>query len=146
MTISFLLDSGPLGLLAHDRPAQRLPIQAWLVQQMSAGANVYVSEVADYEVRRELTRLVLSGQLPASRLTRLDQLTAVFGYLPVSTAMWKRAAELWADARRHGRPTANPAALDADVLIAAQAIEIQATVVTSNPTHLGQWVTIQTWP
>ena len=146
MTISFLLDSGPLGLLAHDRPAQRLPIQAWLVQQMSAGVSVYVSEVADYEVRRELTRLVLSGQLPASRLRRLDQLTAVFGYLPVSTAMWKRAAELWADARRHGRPTANPAALDADVLIAAQAIEIQATVVTSNPTHLGQWVTIQTWP
>ena len=146
MTTSFLLDSGPLGLLAHDRPAQRLPIQAWLVQQMSAGASVYVPEVADYEVRRELTRLVLSGQLPASRLSRLDQLIAVSGYLPVSTAMWKRAAELWADARRHGRPTANPAALDADVLIAAQAIEIQATVVTSNPTHLGQWVTIQTWP
>ena len=60
--------------------------------------------------------------------------------------MWKRAAELWADARRQGRPTANPAALDADVLIAAQAMEIQATVVTSNPIHLGQWVTIQTWP
>ena len=146
MTNSFLLDSGPLGLLAHDRPAQRLPIQAWLVQQMSDGATVYVSEVADYEVRRELTRLILSGQLPASRLARLDQLAAVFSYLPVSTVMWKRAAELWADARRLGRPTASPAALDADVLIAAQAIEIQATVVTCNPTHLGQWVTIQTWP
>ena len=106
---------------------------------MSAGANVYVSEVADYEVRRELTRLVLSGQLPVPRLARLDQLAAVFSYLSVSTVMWKRAAELWADARRIGRPTASPAALDADVLIAALAIEIQATVVTCNPTHLGQW-------
>lgn len=146
MTTTFLLDSGPLGLLAHDRPAQRVPIQEWLLKQISSGATVFVSEVADYEVRRELTRLIQSRQLPVSRLARLDQLAEVFGYLPVSTAMWKRAAELWADARRYGRPTANPAALDADVLIASQAIEIQATVVTSNPTHLGQWTKIQVWP
>lgn len=146
MTATFLLDSGPLGLLAHDRPAQRVPIQKWLIKQISSGATVFVSEVADYEVRRELTRLIQSGQLPVSRLARLDQLAEVFGYLPVSTAMWRRAADLWADARRHGRPTANPAALDADVLIASQAIEIQATVVTSNPTHLGQWTQIQVWP
>jgi|GEM_PF-5343874 len=51
-----------------------------------------------------------------------------------------------ADARHHGKPTADAAALDADVLIAAQAIELQATVVTSNPTHLQQLVTIHAWP
>jgi predicted nucleic acid-binding protein len=145
MATNFLLDTGPLGLLAHDRPAQRLPIQAWLLQHLAAGATIYISEVADYEVRRELKRLVQSGQLPQSRLTRLDQLNVIFTYLPVSTQMWRRAAEFWANARQLGRPTAHPAALDADVLIAAQAIEVQATVVTSNPTHLGQWVTIQTW-
>ena len=146
MPTNFLLDSGPLGLLAHDRPTLRKPLQDWLLQEMSVGATVYLSEVADYEVRRELTRLIQAGQLPPSRLARLDQLGTIFTYLPVSTAMWKRAAEFWAVARRHGRPTANPAALDADVLIAAQAIEMQATVVTSNAGHLGQWVTVKTWP
>ena len=142
----YLLDSGPLGLLAHDRPDQRLPIQTWLVQQLSAGATIYLSEVADYEVRRELTRLVQAGQLPVSRLDRLNQLDAIFTYLPISTAMWKRAAVLWAMVRQHGKPTADPAALDADVLVAAQALEVQATVVTCNQKHLKSLVPIHSWP
>ena len=86
MPNTLLLDTGPLGLLAHDRQSIREPIQTWLVQQLSAGATIYLSEVADYEVRRELTRLIQAGQLPASRLDRLDQLDRVFTYLPVSTA------------------------------------------------------------
>ena len=146
MSISILLDSGPLGLLAHDRPAQRTPIRNWLAEQASARATIYVSEVADFEVRRELKRLVQAGKLPPTRLARLDQLAEMFTYLPVSTSMWKLAAELWADARQRGRPTAVPSALDADALIAAQAIEVQATVLTGNRRHLQQWVTIQAWP
>ena len=142
----YLLDTGPLGLLAHDRPAQRLPIQQWLTQKMSIGATIYLSEVADYELRREVIRLIAAGQLPASRLTRLDQLGTLFTWLSVSTAMWKRAAQLWADSRRHGKPTADATALDADVLIAAQALEQQATVVTCNPTHLQHLVAIRSWP
>ncbi len=146
MPNALLLDTGPLGLLAHDRQSIREPIQTWLVQQLSAGVTIYLSEVADYELRRELTRLIQAGQLPASRLDRLDQLDRVFTYLPVSTTAWKRAATLWAMARSQGKPTADPAALDADVLIAAQALEMHATVVTSNPTHLGQMVSIHAWP
>ena len=57
----YLLDTGPLGLLAHDRPAHRVLIQAWLVQEMTAGASIYMSEVADYEVCRELTQLIRAG-------------------------------------------------------------------------------------
>jgi len=146
MSITILLDSGPLGLLAHDRPAQWTPIRNWLAEQASARATIYVSEVADFEVRRELKRLVQSGKLPPTRLARLDQLAEMFTYLPVSTSMWKLAAELWADARQRGRPTAVPSALDADALIAAPAIEVQATVLTGNRRHLQQWVTIQAWP
>ena len=141
-----LLDTGPLGLLAHDRPAHRLPIQTWLLEQLAAGATIYLSEIADYEVRHELTRLVQSGNLPASRLDRLDQLDRVFAYLPASTAAWRRAATLWATTRSQGKPTADPAALDADVLIAAQALEVQATVVTCNPKHLKSMVPIHSWP
>ena len=142
----YLLDAGPLGLLAHDRPASRLPIQEWLIREMSNRATIYLSEVANYEVRREVIRLIDAGQLPTSRLHRLDQLETLFTWLPVTTAMWKRAAQLWADSRRHGKPTADAAALDADVLIAAQAIEQRATVVTSNSTHLRHLVAIRSWP
>lgn len=146
MPTIYLLDTGPLGLLAHDRPIHRIPIQTWLVQEMTTGATVYRSEVADYEVRRERKRLIRTGQLPASRLNRLDQLAGIFTYLSVSTSLWRRAADFWAVARQHGLPTASPTALDADVLVAAQAAEVQATVVTNNPGHVGRWVPVHAWP
>ncbi len=146
MATIYLLDSGPLGLLAHDRPVRRQPVQHWLTQEMTAGSVFYVSEVADYEVRRELLRLIRAGQLPASRLNRLDQLAALCNYLPVSTAMWKRAADLWADARQQGMPTASPDSLDADVLIASQALEVGATVATNNAGHIGRWVPVISIP
>jgi predicted nucleic acid-binding protein len=142
----YVLDSGPLGRLAHDRAVHRVPLQNWLVQEVSAGATVYVSEVADYEVRRELTRLIRAGQLPPTRLARLDHLAILFTYLAVSTAMWRRAADLWADARQQGIPSAGTAALDADVLIAAQALAVGGTVVTNNPGHIGRWVPVRLWP
>lgn len=146
MPAIYLLDSGPLGLLAHNRLANRIALESWLVGEVTAGATVYLSEVADYEVRRELTRLIQAGQLPVTRLDRLNQLPTLFTYLPVSTTMWQRAAAFWADARSQGLPTAGPAALDADVLIAAQAAEVQATVVTSNAAHIGRWVPVHLWP
>lgn len=107
---------------------------------------MYISEVADYEVRRELTRLIRAGRLPLTRLNRLDQVGNFCTYLPVSTAMWRRAAELWADAHQRGLPTAGAAALDSDVLIAAQAAEVCATVVTRNAAHVGRWVPVHAWP
>ena len=44
-------------------------------------------------------------------------------------------ARLWAMARGAGRPTADPAGLDGDVLVAAQAREEDASIVTTNPRH-----------
>ena len=67
MPNALLLDTGPLGLLAHDRKSVREPIQTWLVQQMTAGATVYLSEVADYELRRELIRLIQATVLTGNR-------------------------------------------------------------------------------
>ena len=77
--------------------------------------GVFVPEIADYEVRRELLRIGAT-----TGLRRLDQVKATLDYAPITTAVMLRAAELWAAARRAGRPMAPPEALDGDCILAAQ--------------------------
>jgi hypothetical protein len=62
----------------------------------------------------------------------------------------RRAAELWAGSRHKGRPTADDKALDADVIVAAQAIEFaghgdRLTVATENSRHLSRFLDAQRW-
>ena len=80
-----------------------------------------VPDVADYEVRRELTRIRASASL-----RRLDELVILGGllYAAVTTVEWRKAAEFWADARTRGLPTASRDSLDADVVLAACAATI----------------------
>lgn len=57
------------------------------------------------------------------------------------------AAELWADARRRGYATAGDQALDADVILAAQAITLGGStiVATTNVGHLGRYTQALLW-
>ena len=60
------------------------------------------------------------------------------------------AAQLWADARRRGTPTAHPHALDVDVILAAQVLSLglkpsDFVVATTNMTHLAQFVPAELW-
>jgi predicted nucleic acid-binding protein len=136
-----LLDAGPLGIASHPRPSPE--ILAWISRLVAAGTELLVPEIADYEVRRELLR--------ANRLRgveRLDELKAALGYLPLTTGAMLRAAELWAEARRRGKPTASDASLDADVILAAQAYSMQrneVVVASTNPKHLGRFVAADYW-
>ncbi|QEH38580.1 hypothetical protein OJF2_71840 [Aquisphaera giovannonii] len=57
-----------------------------------------VAEGADHEVRRELFRAGRRGGL-----VRLDMLAQQTGHLPVTTAAWRRAAELWDEGVGEGR-------------------------------------------
>ena len=104
-----------------------------------------VPEIADYEVRRELLRLRANAAL-----RRLDLLGERLVYVPLTTAAIRRAAELWAQMRQQGQPTADPHALDADVILAAQA-QLAAgpddllTIATTNVGHLGRLVQAQRW-
>ena len=66
-------------------------------------------------------------------------------YVPVTTATWRSAARHWAELRRAGQVTAPVEALDADVLIAAQALAEEATVVTSNSRHFQALVKALEW-
>src|SRR5439155_26097026 len=99
-------------------------------------------EIADYEIRRELIRL---GGTVA--LANLDGYGIQLEYLPITTAAMRLAAELWAQARIAGHPTAPDPALDGDVILAAQAISLQTAVVvaTGNPAHLARFVPAELW-
>ena len=132
-----LLDSGPLGKLAHPRP--RPDIAAW-ASQIQGSYTLVIPEVNDFEVRREL----LAANLPES-LKKLDGFKLSMTYAPITTQVMLHAAHLWADARRAGRPTADRKELDCDVILAAHALELGGTVATENVGHLSRYVTARHW-
>ncbi|MCP3957885.1 MAG: type II toxin-antitoxin system VapC family toxin [bacterium] len=83
-------------------------------------------------------------------IERLDALEASLEYLPLTTAAMRRAAGLWAEVRQQGLPTADPKALDGDVILAAQALStgLAATdivVATTNVGHLARLVPAALW-
>lgn len=136
-----LLDSGVLGQIAHPRPNP--DTAEWVMRAANAWAIV-VPEIVDCEIRRELLRIrSIRG------LSRLDRLGQTPGYAPLTTQIVRRAAQLWADARNGGMPTASPNAIDADVLLAATAIELgtanRIIVATANVRHLGRFVDARRW-
>lgn len=133
-----MLDSGPLGKIAHPRPNPE--IVAWLNQLLDANATIVIPEITDYEVRRSL---LLSGLTKS--VARLDQLKHVLVYRPITTAVMLKAAELWADARKRGQPTADLKELDGDVILAAQALQANAIVATENVGHLSLFVEAKHW-
>ena len=104
---------------------------------MAARISLFVSEVADYEVRRSL----LLNDLRQS-IRHLNELRTHLIFAPITTDIMLRAAEFWAQARRVGRPTAHPHELDCDVILAAQ---IGAVIATENIGHLAQFVDARHW-
>ncbi len=102
-------------------------------------------EIIDYEVRRELLRVN-----KVKSIRRLDELKSELVYLPITTEVMLKAAEMWAQVRQQGKPTADNKALDGDVILAAQAILIdsekyRSIVATSNPKHLSLFVDTRNW-
>ena len=146
--MKLLLDTGPLGQLCHPRKDQNRPIAEWLAKLLHSGDEsfqVSVPEIADYELRRKLLHLIDKGQATEKSIQRLDDLGRLLDYLPLDTETMRRAAELWAEAREQGLPTSAEQALDGDVILAAQADLVGATVVTTNRKHLSQFVPAKEW-
>ena len=85
-------------------PWARFPIPAptarsanWLERLLREGAIIYILEIANYEVRREVIRAGLQESV-----NRLDRLKSVLNYLPINTDVMLKAAQLWAQARNRG--------------------------------------------
>jgi predicted nucleic acid-binding protein len=142
LTDRIALDTSPLSLLSHPNEEQPHVKEArqWLEAVLAAGAEVFLPEIADYEVRRELLRL---GKQKS--IQRLDALQSTLTYLPLHTAMMRRPAEMWAMARKQGTPTADPKEIDGDVILAAQAEQVQAVVATDNVGYLSLFVPARPW-
>ncbi len=138
-----MLDAGPLGLLTHPRGGDdAAEAKEWLKGLRGAGVAVRVPEIADYELRRELLR---AGKTKS--LERLDRFGEEAGFLPITSEAMRLAAEIWAEARNRGEPTAPDPALDGDVILAAQTrlVGEGAVVATTNPAHLSRFVAAELW-
>ncbi len=143
---TLLLDSGVIGRLCHNARSVSQPARALMHDLLSRPEfRLFLPEIIDYEVRRKLLHLASVGRASRRSLDHLDGLSRLLIYLPLDTATMRRAAELWADARALGLPTAADAALDIDVILAVQALSVGGTVVTTNTRHLSRFVTAKTW-
>jgi predicted nucleic acid-binding protein len=124
-----------------------IDVTEWLSRCLIAGSRIIVPAIVYYEIKRELLRARKTFSLQ-----RLDAFVSAAPdrYLPLSDQALRLAAELWAQTRQTGRPTAEPKALDIDVLLAAQALSFGAVlsdmvIATTNAKHLSQFVAAQHW-
>lgn len=151
MSMVVLLDSEPLGLATNPKlGVEADACREWLRALRHAGHLPLVPEIVDYEVRREL-RLYDK----ARGLRNLDALAVPGRYLSLTTAAMRRAADFWAQLRKTGLPTADRLALDADVILCAQAATLDpaayglpgasVVVATGNVGHLARLVDARRW-
>lgn len=148
MSLTVFLDTGPLGILTNPRrPPETVSALTWVIAMIRAGHRFIVPAIADYEVRRELERAARTAGLAA-----LDawNSAAPDRYLLLSDSALRLGATLWARARNAGTATADPKELDADVLIAAQALDMglppsDFIVATVNVARLALFVPADLW-
>jgi len=139
-----LLDAGVLGLLSNpNHSPETIACRNWAVALQNGARTLIVPEIADYEVRRELLRAKLNASI-----VLLDLLGKQMQYLPISTTTMRRAAEFWAEARQAGKPTAGDKTIDADVILAAQAVTLEVperVIATTNLGHLARYTNAKIW-
>jgi predicted nucleic acid-binding protein len=139
-----VLDTGPIGLVTNPKlSSQGVACNQWLQSHLKLGNRIIVPEIADYEVRRELLRANKK-----KGLTRLDSLCQRLEYLPITTASMRQAAELWAQARQQGQPTAGDKTIDGDMILIAQAQVLggsDVVIATTNVGHLSRFIAADLW-
>ncbi|WP_373527120.1 nuclease [Nostoc sp.] len=144
MSQIILLNAGPIGLITNPKlSAESLACTQWLQTLVSSGSRVIIPEIADYEVRRELLRAN-----KVKGIARLDELSQLLEYLPITTTAMRQAALLWAEARQQGQPTAGDKTIDGDIILVAQALTIiggDVAIATTNISHLSRFITADLW-
>ena len=142
------LDSGVLHtLISNSKVKEVIDCQNWFYYLLSRSALIVTSVICNYEVKRELVRRNNVGEI-----NNLNQLKKLIDCLPVDEPTLDLAAELWAEARNQGIPTADNLSLDADVIICAQYQLLTrkypgryVIIVTTNVKHLSRFAEAQEW-
>ena len=142
------LDSGVLHtLISNSKVKEVIDCQNWFYYLLSRSALIVTSAICNYEVKRELVRRNNVGEI-----NNLNQLKKLIDYLPVDEPTLDLAAELWAEARNQGIPTADNLSLDADVIICAQYQLLTrkypgryVVIATTNVKHLSRFAEVQEW-
>jgi predicted nucleic acid-binding protein len=139
-----ILDSGPLGLITNPKQSpESLACAQWLQAHLTAGNRMIIPEISDYEVRRELLRANKT-----KGIARLDDLAKLIEYLPLTTVAMRQAAQLWAQARQQGQPTAGDKTIDGDMILVAQTMTLgvsDVVIATTNIGHLSRFATAELW-
>lgn len=142
-----VLDSRVVGLVTTPNArGEAADCKTWLRAHGVAGTQIVLPDIVDYETRRALLHRGLG-----SRLANLDALAASVLTLRVTRAVLVDAANLWAEARRAGRKTADDRALDVDVILCAQARALTGpgrrpvVVATTNVRHIAAFVDARRW-
>lgn len=151
-----LLDSGPLSLVTHPKGGEEAQkCKSWLTGILADGHMALVPEICYYEVRRELKRSELRSGISSEGLAKLDSFVEDVGIVPITSKAMRLAGELWAEARhRHQRGAPDPA-LDADMILCAQARLInpndwgmtggKVVIATGNLKHLENFAATRHW-
>src|SRR5215469_14237753 len=141
-----LLDAGPLGMITNPKSSpENEACKNWLERLASKGRHSCNSRNCRL---RSAPRIAPGRQRsrpwPPGRVERHT------GIAPVTTAVMLKAAEFWATARNAGRQSADDASLDADMILAAQAIALhrdndEAIIATTNVRHLVLFCNARVW-
>ena len=142
-----LLDTGPLGALAHPSEKGDIGrIKQWYASLRMARRVVRVPQISDYELRRELIREGLGTSI--ALLNKLIGETG--GLVPIDAKTMNKAAQLWAKCRNDGTAPCDDTALDGDVILCAQAWALAGTrrevsIATGNKKHIESMATCALW-
>ncbi|MEQ8191947.1 MAG: PIN domain-containing protein [Candidatus Eremiobacterota bacterium] len=128
MNKPLLLDANVLGKIVY--PKKNKDIALRFTNLLEKEIEFIIPEISDYEVRRGLLHKDIS-----KAVERLNELKEALTYLPITTDVMLKAAELWAMARKQGKPTSDPKELDCDIILTAQTLQVNGIVITENIKH-----------
>lgn len=118
----------------------------WIAACETAGHRILIPAISYYEALRELEMRRAVSQIVRLKVFCLQAPR----FIPLTTDHLEIAAQFWGQARRAGQPTADPQALDGDVLLAAQASGLglspsQFIIATTNPGHITRYAPCDLW-
>jgi len=119
-----VLDTDVLSALMREHSTVRRRAEAYLAEH----PRLTISLITRYEILRGLKAKGATSQRAA-----FDRFCEDSEVLPITEPVTVRAADIYAELRRRGTPIS-----DADILLAATALEFGFVVATNNEAHLGR--------